>query len=331
MSDAPLPSAPDSTRIVVPSREIPVPAHLSAEAQTVLSMSLFESTPYPALDDHAAWTEMITARDAMLLPMFEAMGSGVVAEVDEIDIDGVAVHVITPEETENDEQVVLDFHGGALILGGGACSRASGMIRAGALRSRIWSVDYRMPPDHPYPTPLDDCVAAYRSLLEQCRPEDIVVSGGSAGANLAGALVLRARDEGLPLPGSLVLMTPELDLTESGDTFHTNLGIDAFLTPLMPVNLLYADGHDLSHPYLSPLLGDFERGFPPTFLSSGTRDLFLSNAVRMHQALRAAEVHTELHILEGAPHGGFMGSAPEDRELNRQTRRFISEAASTKR
>ena len=68
-----------------------------------------------------------------------------------------------------------------------------------------------MPPDHPYPTPLDDGIAAYRALLDECRPEEIVIAGSSAGANLAAPVVLRARDEGLPLPAALLLMTPELD------------------------------------------------------------------------------------------------------------------------
>jgi acetyl esterase/lipase len=185
------------------------------------------------------------------------------------------------------------------------------------------AVDYRMPPDHPYPAPLDDCVAIYRALLRGHRPEEIIVGGGSAGGNLAAALILRARDEGLPLPAAAVLVTPELDLTESGDTFRTNMGVDNVLTrSLMPANLLYAAGHDLSHPYLSPLFGDFTKGFPPTVVSAGTRDLFLSNAVRMHRALRAAGVESELHVVEAAPHGGFFG-APEDAELERDLRRFV--------
>jgi acetyl esterase/lipase len=119
-------------------------------------------------------------------------------------------------------------------------------------------------------------------------------------------------------------MTPEVDLTESGDSFQTNLGLDGVLTEsLMPANRLYAAGHDLAHPYLSPLFGDFTKGFPPTLLSTGTRDLFLSNTVRMHRALRRAGVPAELHVLEAAPHGGFMGAAPEDRELDLEVRRFV--------
>jgi acetyl esterase/lipase len=184
-----------------------------------------------------------------------------------------------------------------------------------------WAPDYRMPPLHPYPTPLDDCMSVYRRLLETRSPTDIFVGGGSAGGNLAAALVARAKDEGLPLPAALVLLSPEVDLTESGDSFETNLGIDNVLGSLMQTNLLYANGHDLTHPYLSPLFADL-RGFPPTFLQTGTRDLFLSNTVRMHRKLRACGVEAELHVFEAMPHGGFAG-APEDLEVRIEMRRFL--------
>jgi acetyl esterase/lipase len=116
-------------------------------------------------------------------------------------------------------------------------------------------------------------------------------------------------------------LSPELDLTEAGDSLQTNAGIDN-MGSLMPVNLLYAAGHRLDDPYLSPLFGDFEPGFPPTFVTAGTRDLFLSNAVRMHRKLRAANVPAELHVLEAAPHGAFGDISPEENDLNRDYRLF---------
>ncbi len=95
----------------------------------------------------------------------------------------------------------------------------------------------------------------------------------------------RARDDGLPLPAAGARATPKVDLTESGDSFQTNLGVDSILGRLKPVNELYAAGHDLAHPQLSPLFADL-RGFPRTILTSGTRDLFPSDTERMHRALR---------------------------------------------
>ena len=191
------------------------------------------------------------------------------------------------------------------------------------MAARVWAVDYRMPPDHPFPAGLDDCLAAYRALLGERSPERIIIGGASAGGNLAAALILRARDEGLPLPAAVVLMTPGADLTEAGDSHQTNLGLD----PLIPGSarqsfLLYAGGRDLSHPDLSPLNGDFAPGFPPAILTTGTRDMLLSDTVLLHRALRRAGIPAELHVTEAGGHGGFMGRAPEDQEILAEVRRF---------
>lgn len=189
-------------------------------------------------------------------------------------------------------------------------------MAAGRALSRnvvTWAIDYRMPPLYPYPASLNDCFAVYLKALEEHSPEFIFMGGGSAGGNLAAALLLRVKDENLPMPAAFVLMSPEIDLTESGDSFFTNVGND-ILGPLLQVNLLYPNGYNLAHPHLSPLFGDVT-GFPPTLLQTGTRDLYLSNAVRMHRKLRSAGVEAQLHIFEAMPHGGF-GGAPEDTELS---------------
>lgn len=308
------------------TRSIPLPSSVSPQAQAVLAMPVPVPEPYPSLDDHAAWRRHIAKSDAGMLTGIEMLSasSTTTSTVLDLEIEGVPVYEAIPDGLSDDDgRVLLDIHGGGLIAGGGAACRA--MARYTAWRGvRTWSVDYRMPPDHPYPAPLDDCVAVYRGLLEHRRPDQIIVLGGSAGGNLAAAMLLRARDEGLPLPAAAVLLTPEVDLTESGDSFHTNLGLDNVLTAsLMPANLLYADGHDLRHPYLSPLFADFSKGFPPTLLCSGTRDLFLSNTVLMHRALRRAGVHAELHVLEAAGHAGFFFQAPEDLELQAEIGAFM--------
>jgi acetyl esterase/lipase len=170
---------------------------------------------------------------------------------------------------------------------------------------------------------LDDAVEAYRHVLDRHRPEEIAVYGPSAGGGLAASFLLKARDLGLPMPAACVLHSPEADLTEAGDSFETNNGIDGVLTRLTNSIALYANGHDLRDPYLSPLYGDFSKGFPPTILTSGTRDLFLSNTVLMHRALRRAKIAVELHIWEAMGHAGFFGMAPEDREVLEEQVRFI--------
>jgi epsilon-lactone hydrolase len=309
------------TILQVPARDIPVPAHLSATARAYLA-PLPTWGDYPALEDKAGWRAYVAAVDEGILARIQQLSPNASAKVQERDAVGAKVFDIVPPELEpGDRGVVIEMHGGALILCGGVMCRMMGIGSAVRLKKRVWSVDYRMPPEHPYPSALDDCIAAYRALLTERAPGEIIVSGGSAGGNLAAALLLRARDEGLPMPAGLILGTPEVDLTESGDSFHTNNGVDPGLRSLMPVNLLYADGHDLRHPYLSPLFGDLE-GFPPTILTTGTRDLFLSNTVRMHRALRAAGVAAELHVTEAGPHTGFPGG-PEGAEIDKEVRRFV--------
>jgi monoterpene epsilon-lactone hydrolase len=310
------------------TRTIGVPTSVSAPAQQFLSLSAQFGGESPALSpgDTAGWHAMIQASNDQLIAVLGPQVEDLPITVDERSMAGVPVFVLTPEEAGDgpDQPIYLDIHGGALIIGGGDACRVMALQAAARVRMSTWSVDYRMPPDHPYPAALDDCVAVYRQLLKVRPPERIVVGGGSAGGNLAAALILRARDEGLPLPAALLLLTPEADLTESGDTFQTNLGIDSVLTGSLADSIaLYAGDHDLRHPYLSPLFGDLSLPFPPTFLQSGTRDLFLSNTVQMHRKLRAGGVDAELHVFEAMPHGGFFG-APEDQELAAEVRRFIA-------
>ncbi|MCL9793065.1 alpha/beta hydrolase [Frankia sp. AgKG'84/4] len=307
----------------LPARGIPVPSSVSPAARAIIGAPRPEPLVYPPLDDVAGWKTLVASQDAGVAAMLGAWPVDAAVTVEDVDVDGVRVYRVTPPEAP-DGRVYLDLHGGALILGGGEICRAMAVRTAAQVGARVWSVDYRMPPDHPYPAPLDDCFAVYRALLREYRPEQIVVGGGSAGGNLAVAMLLRARDAGLPLPVALVLTTPEVDLTESGDSFQTNLGLDPVIQgSLMAVNLLYAAGRDLADPALSPLFGDFTKGFPPTLLTTGTRDMFLSNTVRMHRALRSAGIAADLHVLEAAGHGGFLGMAPEDADLDREVRAFV--------
>ena len=310
-------SEPHGT-IRLPARDIPVPSTVSREAQAVMARPPAESVEFPALDDPQAWRAMIAADDGAIAAMM-AGRAGAQVTVENRDLAGGGrVCEITPAGLDDgDERVYLDIHGGGELC---ATMAAGTAIRMAA---RVWAVDYRMPPDHPFPAALDDCLAAYQALLAERPPERIIIGGASAGGNLTAALILRARDEGLPLPAAAVLMTPAADLTEAGDSHQTNLGLD----PLIPGSgkqsfLLYAAGQDLSHPYLSPLNGDFTKGFPPAILTTGTRDMLLSDTVLLHRALRRAGIPAELHVTEAGGHGGFMGMAPEDQEILREVRRF---------
>jgi len=303
------------------------PASISEQARSYLQSPSPMSGAAAPIDasDMAAWESLIAERDAALVGIITShLPAELPVEESSFEIDGTTTYVLRPHHVDDGTAtpLYLDIHGGALIFGGGELCRLLSSAMALGRPMITWSVDYRMPPKHPYPAALDDCLAVYRRLLEERSPQDIFVGGASAGGNLAAALMLRAKDEGLTMPAGLVLRTPEVDLTESGDTFRTLNGIDNALQPLMQTNLLYANGADLADPYLSPLFGNL-RGFPPTFLQTGTRDLFLSNTVRMHRRLLAAGVETELHVFEAMPHGGFGGGTPEDVDLAQSVLTFL--------
>jgi acetyl esterase/lipase len=108
-------------------------------------------------------------------------------------------------------------------------------------------------------------------------------------------------------------------LTNTGDSYFTNEGVDNALVSYEPVlgaaARLYAAGVDLKDPRLSPVYGSF-RGFPPTLLTTGTRDLFLSNTVRVHRKLREAGVESRLEVYEAQSHAQYLvdPTAPESKE-----------------
>lgn len=299
----------------------PAPSFLSEAARAGLEVPIVRM-PNPALDDSAGWTAMISQIDAMVTEMLSGMSLPMESELQKIS--GVPTYVVTPSgaPTGDDAPVFLSIHGGGLIMGGGDLTRVMTEISALSVNIVHWAPDYRMPPAHTYPAALDDVVTVYKALLAVREPSQIIVGGGSAGGNLAAALLLRAKAEGLPMPAALVLLTPEVDLTESGDSFVTLADVSVGLQSLHDANRLYAGGAALTDPYLSPLFGDVT-GFPPTLLISGTRDLFLSNTVRMHRKLRESGVDADLHIFDARPHAGY-GAAPEEAAVSAEIGTFVA-------
>jgi epsilon-lactone hydrolase len=139
-------------------------------------------------------------------------------------------------------------------------------------------------------------------------PKNIAVFGSSAGGALTLEMMLRAKQEGLPLPGAITPGTPMSDVTKAGDSFQTNASVDNVLfSPdgfCDAATRFCAQDHDLHDPMLSPIYGDMS-GFPPTILTTGTRDLLLSNTVRVHRKLRQAGVDAVLQVFEGESHAQF--------------------------
>jgi epsilon-lactone hydrolase len=226
-------------------------------------------------------------------------------------IGGVKAFILEPRTMppENRNRLLVHVHGGGYVYNPGEAGTQEATMMAGYGGFKVLSFDYRMPPDFPYPAAMDDAMAVWKAALQMQKPENMAIFGTSTGGGMTLAMILRAKQEGLPLPAAIAPGTPWSDLTETGDTYKTNEWLDNILVSysgyLTHAAQLYANGHDLKDPQLSPIYGDFH-GFPPAILISGTRDLFLSNTVRTHRKLRQAGVEAELEVFEGMSHAQYL-------------------------
>lgn len=213
---------------------------------------------------------------------------------------------------------ILYLHGGGYYF----CSPKShrGIVFAFAKRSgaRVFSLDYRLAPEHPFPAALDDALAAYRKLLADGVPaESIVIAGDSAGGGLALATLLALRDAGDALPAGGVLFSPWTDLASSGETFVTNNGRDPMFygAVFRPVAQMYLANADARNPLASPVFGEFA-GLPPLLIHVGDTEVLLSDSTRVADKARAAGVAVDLKIWRSVPHV-FQMYAPFMPEANR--------------
>jgi acetyl esterase/lipase len=216
---------------------------------------------------------------------------------------GVPTAEITVDGVEP-RNTVLYFHGGVYVLGDAflAAELASQIGRR--TRAKVISVDYRLAPEHPYPAAVDDALAAYAALLDNgTAPSDIAFAGESAGGGLAIALLVSARDRGLPLPAAAYVMSPYVDLTLAGGTMETKRAADPLLSPeaLRARVGDYTAGQDAALGLISPIFADVS-GLPPLIIQAGTHEVLLDDAIRLAWQAAIAEVEVTLDITPGVPH-----------------------------
>jgi monoterpene epsilon-lactone hydrolase len=310
----------------VPARTLPVPEHVSPAMQAIIGAPL--SSTWNVVPKTTEEWKALSAPSANrnLAALRERFGITSESMV----VNGAQAYLLTPRAIplENRNRLLVHVHGGCYVLGGGESATTEAIYMAGFGHFKVLSVDYRRPPEFPYPAALDDAVAVWKGALKMAQPRSMAIFGTSAGGALTLSMVLRAKQEGLPLPGAIAPGTPMSDLTGVGDSFHTNYLVDNVLVGSNgrcdAMARLYANGHDLKDPLLSPVYGDM-RGFPPTILTTGTRDLLLSNTVRVHRKLRQAGIDAQLEVFEGQSHAHYMrdGSAPETQEAFEEIARFF--------
>jgi acetyl esterase/lipase len=203
-----------------------------------------------------------------------------------------------------DRGTLLYLHGGAWCLHlPGAYRRLAARLSA-LTGLRVLLPDYRLAPEHPFPAGVDDCLTAYRWLIDQGYADrPLAIAGDSAGGSLSLVTMMRVRDASLPLPVCAALLSPSTDLTMSGPSIQYNESADPMFSQhaleLLPN--LYCPGVARSHPWLSPLFGQWQ-GMPPLLFHAGSTEMLLDDSVRAHDRAITAGVDSQIKVWRGLPH-----------------------------
>lgn len=204
---------------------------------------------------------------------------------------------------ESPPQIILYLHGGIFIMGSPASYRNRAMRLSYRCNAEVFVPDYRLAPEHQYPSALDDALATWK-FVREIRPNvPIVVAGDSAGGGLSLSLLLKLRDLGTAMPNRAFVFSPWTDLAVSGPSVDSNRHKDLWFTRrhLETWAGYYAAAADRRSPYVSPVFGDFS-GLPPLLLLVGEDELLLDDALRVRDAAKKAGTDVRVHIGLGMQH-----------------------------
>ncbi|MDH5345312.1 MAG: alpha/beta hydrolase [Gammaproteobacteria bacterium] len=249
-------------------------------------------------------------------------------------IDGIDCEWLVPQGCD-DAPVIYYLHGGAYVMGSPATHRRLASFIAKAAGMRALLPDYRLAPDHRYPSQLEDSLGVWRALVKGgLDPAGMAIGGDSAGGNLAVATMLALRDAGELLPAASILLSPWLDLAGDGESHHTRSNYDPWFRPERMPTLVahFCDAEAVREPMISPVFAD-PAGLPPTLIQVGDHEILLSDATRLADNIRAAGGRADLHIWPDMWHvfQYFIGQMPESRKAIDDIGRFLRSEFSTDR
>lgn len=325
----PMPAVQTGHGLQLPARLITPPRSITQAAQAALNAPLNPIwTCSPRTTDEwrilAAQVNLLFANRAA---RFTNATSGPKPEVEFFPLDGVPACLAVPNgQTVGHGLMVFSIHGGAYVLRGGRSNlELDAVTIAERFNMPTLSIDYRQLPEWPQPVPLQDVKRAWLAAQIRYPQQRWLLSGVSTGGALACSLIQIQHANGGILPAGLAMVSPLVDLSLSGDSLQTHRGIDRDILQLEGLLegavSLYLNGADPRVPELSPLFGSFS-GFPPTLIISGSRDLLMSDAIRLHQALLQAEAPSQLQVFEAMSHLMIGEPIPEQQQAVAILKRF---------
>ncbi|MEU8800565.1 alpha/beta hydrolase fold domain-containing protein [Spirillospora sp. NPDC048819] len=224
---------------------------------------------------------------------------------------------------------LLYLHGGGFVMGSAYGYRPLAGALAVAAGVSTLVADYRLAPEHPFPAAVEDALRAYVWILDRgTPPEELAVAGDSSGAGLALSLLLSLRQQDLPLPGRVVLLSPGVDIGRvvlgppSGDDAMTDVQRDQ----VSSFRDLYLGPHPVDDPLASPLNADLT-GFPPMLIQVGTGDTFSDEAHALADLAHEHGVDARLELYPAEAHVFhlFWSFLPEAADALEQAGRFVRE------
>ena len=308
-----------------------IPETVSAEAQAFLR-TLKDPALAPAFPDPSnldAWKKVQAFVEKDALAQAASIVERYAPIVTELKLGGTPVLDVRPKGWAKTNRVVVYVHGGAHTLYSAKSMLGRAAIFADDTGQRVISVDYTLAPEAKFNQMVGQVVAVIQALMKEDRTlRDLLIYGHSSGGGLAAAVILKMRDRGIGMPVAAVLVSPWADVTKTGDTEFTLAAAEPnYLYEKHSKNAAgaYAAPNDQKNPYVSPVYGDFSKGFPPTLIQGGTKEILLSGFVRLYQALDTAGVTVKLDIYEGMPHNfaSRIPEAPESKVARKKITEFV--------
>ncbi len=249
--------------------------------------------------------------------------------ITQLDMGGIPGTLVTPDEVEGD-RILFYIHGGGYVVGSPAAYHGLGGHYARLLKAKVYMPDYRLAPEHPFPIPINDTLAAYRWLLEQGNDsKSIVFSGDSAGGAMVVSVMVKARNAGLPLPAGGAALSPWVNLEHTGASITNREGLDpqANLASLTLLAKAFLNGALPNDPDASPVFADV-RGLPPILVQIGENEVMLSDAIRLAAHLGENRVRVSLEVWPGMFHVWHMFAAilPEGMQALQNAATFLEQA-----